>query len=206
MSVTLWLSVTFVCALGAMSPGPSLAVVVKNTIGNDRAHGFATAWAHAAGIGFYALLTTFGLALVITRSRPVYIAVTVIGALYLLYLGAQALRSRASSGQAPPGVRMGLVAAAREGFFIALLNPKVAIFILAVFSQFLRPEMTASSHLILSATVTLVDGLWYSIVALLLTHGGWHQTLQRNAHRVDKATGVVLILVAAGGLARLYVG
>ena len=189
-----------------MSPGPSLAVVMRNTIGNGRSHGLATAWAHATGICFYALLTTFGLALVITLSRPVYLVVSVAGAVYLIYLGVQALRSHAASGQETAGTRMSMAQSAREGFFIAFLNPKVAVFLLAVFSQFLRPDMTATTHLLLSATVTLVDGLWYSVVALLLTRGGWHRRLQRNAHRVDKATGVVLILVAVFGLARLALG
>ncbi|HKI74867.1 MAG TPA: LysE family transporter, partial [Pseudomonadales bacterium] len=67
MTLAVWLSACVVCALGAMSPGPSLAVVIRNTVSNGGREGVATAWAHAVGVGLYALATTFGLAALIIR-------------------------------------------------------------------------------------------------------------------------------------------
>lgn len=164
----------------------------------------ATAWCHALGVGIYALLTTFGLALVIARSRLVYVTITAAGAAYLVYLGLAALSSGAHVNPDESATGVSLRRAAREGFLTALLNPKVAIFFMAVFSQFLRPGMAAADHMLLSATAALVDGLWYSIVALLLTHAGWADLLRRHARHVDRATGMVLILVALAGVLRLF--
>lgn len=204
LNLTTWLSVAAVCALGAMSPGPSLAVVVRNTLGNSRVHGLATAWAHASGIGFYALLTTLGLAVVVERYRPLYLALAVLGALYLVYLGVGALRAGGTVRLEPGERRHRAVAgAAREGFFIAFLNPKIAVFFLAVFSQFIHRGMSLGQHLGLSGTAAVIDGLWYSLVAVALSRGRWAGWLRRRAAWIDRATGVVLILVAAAGLGRL---
>ncbi|MDZ7809028.1 MAG: LysE family transporter [Arhodomonas sp.] len=72
MSLTAWFSLAAVCAVGAVSPGPSLAVVVRHSVRGSRTHGVAAALAHAVGIGVYALLTTLGLAAVVTADPLVW--------------------------------------------------------------------------------------------------------------------------------------
>lgn len=204
MTPALWLPLAAVCALGAMSPGPSLAVVIRNAVGGGRAHGLAAAWAHAAGLGLYALLTVFGLAVVIEQVRLVYLTLSALGAAYLFYLGVRALRAGGAVQDAATSARhTGAIRAAREGFFIALSNPKVAVFLLAVFSQFLRPDMGRADHLLMASTATLIDALWYSLVAVLLTRPGWLVALQRRAVWVERITGVVLIALAAAGAGKL---
>lgn len=178
-------------------------MVIRNTVGSGRAQGLATAWLHALGVGLYALLTAFGLALVIAQSRTVYLTLTGAGAAYLLYLGATALTSRVRVNIQDAGPGISTARAAREGFFTALLNPKVAIFFTAVFSQFLRPGMGSTDHLLMSVTASAVDGLWYSLVAVLLTHAHWADLLRRRAPVVDRVTGTVLILLAIAGVIRI---
>ncbi len=69
MDLTTWLAVVTICTLGAMSPGPSLAVVLRHTIQHGRASGSVAALAHGLGIGLYALACISGLAFVLTTSR-----------------------------------------------------------------------------------------------------------------------------------------
>lgn len=206
MSIALWLSVAAVCALGAMSPGPSLAVVIRNTITGGRGHGLVTAWGHAAGIGIYALMTAFGVAIAIDQSLVLHTALTIAGATYLFYLGAMALRSSAQVTDAEVTGHPGLPRVAREGFLTALLNPKVAVFFLAIFSQFLQPGMSAGVHLGMAIIAVAVDGLWYSLVSVLLTRGAWHQLLRRQARNIDRVAGGVLVLLAVAGMVRLIYG
>src|SRR5699024_535992 len=80
VTVSTWFALAAICVLGAMSPGPSLAVVVRHTVAGSRMHGVATAVAHSAGIGLYALLTSFGLAVLITGSAMVYHVLALAGA------------------------------------------------------------------------------------------------------------------------------
>lgn len=204
MTLLGWLSIVFVCVLGAMSPGPSLAVVIRRAVSGGSAQGLATAWAHAMGIGIYALITTFGLAAIIARSAPVSLAISIVGATYLAWLGVQALR-HAAHAEIPEAASAsgGTIRAAREGFLVAMLNPKVAVFFLAIFSQFLTAGMHATEHATLSATAMCVDGLWYTTVVLLLTRAKWMQLFRQRVAWVERATGIVLLALAFAGALRL---
>ena len=140
MALTSWLSLAAVCCAGAMSPGPSLAVVTQNTLHGGRRQGIFTALAHGVGVGFYALLTVFGLALVITQTPALFNGIKIVGALFLAYLGIKALLAKPQAATpddaentAPTSVSTG--ESLRSGFLIAFLNPKLAIFFLALFSQ-----------------------------------------------------------------------
>lgn len=204
MTLGTWLSVAAICLIGAMSPGPSLAVVVRRTIRNSRAHGLAAAAAHALGVGCYALLTTLGLAVVIAGNAVLYRIVALAGALYLLWLGVNALRASGGVSLDPgAAVRATLPQAAREGFLIAFLNPKIAVFFLALFSQFVRPGMSSGDHALLSLTATVIDGGWYALVALVLSRSGVLERLRRRAYWIDRLTGAILIGLAAVTVWRL---
>ena len=61
MTLAMWLSLLVVCLLGAMSPGPSLAIMVKHALSSSRTHALVAAWSHALGIGIYAAATVVGL-------------------------------------------------------------------------------------------------------------------------------------------------
>ena len=65
MSLSIWFSLFTICLLGAISPGPSLAMVIKHSLAGGRANGLGTSWAHATGIGLYALLSMLGLAVIL---------------------------------------------------------------------------------------------------------------------------------------------
>lgn len=191
-----WLSVAAVCALGAISPGPSLAVVVRHTLSGSRARGIACALAHAAGVGLYALLTVAGLAAVMLARPALYRALAIAGALYLLWLGMDALRARGAwAHEAAAGTPMGLGGAARDGFVIALLNPKIAAFFLALFSQFVAPDSGVRDGTILWLTAMLIDGTWYTLVALVLSRPGRIERLRRRRAWIERLTGIALIVV-----------
>lgn len=198
MTPAAWLSVAAVCALGAASPGPSLAVVVRHALGGSRARGVACALAHALGVGVYALVTAAGLAAVLVARPGLYRALALAGACYLAWLGVGALRRRggapATAAGATPG---GIAAAARDGFAMALLNPKIAAFFLALFSQFVTPGTGATDAAILWATATVIDGAWYALVAVALTGSGAVARLRARGVLIDRASGVLLLGLAA---------
>lgn len=206
MSFSTWLALAAVCTLGAMSPGPSLAVVIRQTVAGSRARGVVTGCAHAIGIGIYALLTSFGLAVLITSSPLVYRLLALAGAAYLLWLGAGALRSGGAMAAPTDGVASGdMLAAARDGFAISLLNPKIAVFFLALFSQFVQPGMSAATHALMSVTAMVVDASWYALVAIVLSRAGMLGVLRRHGRWIDWVTGVVLIALALLTVSQLVV-
>lgn len=198
-----WLSVATICALGAASPGPSLAVVVRHTITGSRVHGIAAALSHAAGVGIYAALTVVGLAALMVAEPRIYRAVALIGAAYLLWLGINSLRSAADNpeaGTTRPAASIG--AAARDGFAIAFLNPKIAVFFLALFSQFVAPDSGALDTAILALTALAIDGGWYTLVAIGLSRPAQLAWLRRRRLWIERVTGIVLIALAVWTIVR----
>ncbi|PMJ91700.1 LysE family translocator [Vibrio sp. 10N.261.55.A7] len=197
MTLTVWLSLFAVCLLGAMSPGPSLAVVAKHSLAGGRANGIVTAWAHAFGIGIYAIVSLVGLAVVLQQSLLLFQAISLAGAAYLAYIGVKALRSKGGvAAKLAGGEKTTLLQSARDGFLISILNPKIALFFVALFSQFVAVGNELSQKAIIVATPVLLDGLWYTLIALLLTHSRIIDHIRAKAVMIDRLSGVVLILLA----------
>ncbi|WP_371186548.1 LysE family translocator [Thalassotalea maritima] len=200
MAFDLWLSLVLVCILGALSPGPSLALVVRNTINAGRTGGLSTAVAHGLGVALYAAIAVTGIGLVIVQSETVFNIIQYSGALFLLYLAYKSLTSHRGNiiakHDAEEPVVTSKVNGWRDGFFIAFLNPKLALFFLALFSQFVDSHATLLQQSIMVATVGVIDTLWYCLVAWGLSRGAMLQRLRDNAHYLERITGLVLILLA----------
>ncbi|WP_136680816.1 LysE family translocator [Neptunomonas sp. XY-337] len=196
MTLASWLSLLAICVLGAMTPGPSLAVVLRHTLTNGRLHGVVSGVAHAAGVAGWAILTVWGLALLVTTSPLVFNVITYAGAGYLAYLGVKALRAQPSSTEDAQVMRVPLYQAALDGLMISLLNPKLAIFFLALFSQFVTTAVSLESKSIMIATVTAVDGAWYTLVAIVLSHSRVLGKLQSRTFLIERISGGILIALA----------
>jgi len=203
MTITIWLTVVSICLLGAMSPGPSLAVVLQQTLSGGRKTGLIAAVAHGLGIGLYALLCISGIAVIITASSLLFTVLQWLGAGYLIWLGIKGLRAKASGDeQLTDAPTTG--SAARDGFLVVFLNPKVAVFFIALFSQVIGSETTLLEKSAYTATALFIDMGWYVIVAWSFSNPRWLGSLQQNRVWLERIFGVVLITLAirllAGGL------
>jgi threonine/homoserine/homoserine lactone efflux protein len=147
------------------------------------------------GVGLYGLLTVTGLAVVITRSPALFLAIQLLCGVYLVYLGVNSLRSSGNTELKPAEDTRGHNAALR-GFMVSFLNPKLAIFMLALFSQFLSPGAEALEKGIMVATVGVTDAGWYSLIVALVSRKTFLKRLQRSAVLIDRVFGVILIMLA----------
>lgn len=193
-----WLSLLSICLMGAMFPGTSLAVVLRQTLNHSRLHGVVTSIAHASGIGLYALLSVLGLVLVLQQSPLLFQMISYTGATYLFWLGYQGLMTKPGNGHqiTKPGNAASLTDAARDGFMIALLNPKVGLYFLALFSQFVHADMSLTAKAVFVSTITLVDGSWYVLVASALSQGRMLPWLKQHQVWIERILGIILILLA----------
>ncbi|MBS3669532.1 LysE family translocator [Vreelandella boliviensis] len=196
MPLTLWLSLAAICAMGAMSPGPSLALVLRHTLGGGRFTGMTAAIFHAFGVGFYALLTVWGLGALIAGFPLLFQLITWFGAAYLAWLGIKALRAGRAGALEPSAVATNPSQAAKEGVLVALGNPKLILFFVALLSQFVTPEMSGAAKAIIVLTAMIIDGGWYVLVAVVLSHSQILPWLQQRAHWINRITGVLLIALA----------
>ncbi len=198
MSLTAWFSLATICILGAMSPGPSLAVVLKNTLVGGRSEGVKTALAHGFGVGIYAFVTAAGLAVVITGSPSLFTIIQWLGAFFLAYLGFKALFGHTGIDESirPEAGSASQVNGLRSGFLTAFLNPKLAIFFAALFSQFVSVQAGLGEKMLMALTAATIDAGWYLLVALALSHSRVLGTLRSKAVILDKSFGLLLVLLA----------
>jgi threonine/homoserine/homoserine lactone efflux protein len=182
-----------------LSPGPSLALVIKNTLAGGTPQGYATAISHGLGVALYAAITATGIAVIIVQSPLIFSIIQYAGAAFLLYLGVKSLLSKKANEvfSEDDTATKSQVNGWLDGFLIAFLNPKLAIFFLALFSQFLGEEASSEQKMIMTATVGSIDALWYCLVTFTLSRGNIISKLRENSHIVDKVTGSFLILLAA---------
>ena len=170
MTFTVWLSLFTICILGAMSPGPSLAMVAKHSLAGGRLNGLAAAWAHAIGIGIYAFITLIGLAVVLQQSPLLFKTISYAGAAYLAYLGYNALRSKGGvAARLESGEQTSIWQSAKEGFLISLLSPKIALFFIALFSQFVAVGDSVAAKGLIVLTPLSVQVLCYTRIPFLLS-------------------------------------
>ena len=203
MDFTQWSQLALICVMGAMSPGPSLAVILRNTISGGRTQGLMCGIGHGLGITFYSVVAITGLVTLLKTVPNIFLIAQIIGSFFLIFLGGKMIISgigdeqvNRESKQSKISRRLGF----SEGFLIAFMNPKIAIWLLALFSQFIHPDAPFNEQLILVSTVGGIDTSWYCLIAFLASSEGLVKWLQHNAKRIDLALGAVLIFLAAGML------
>ena len=196
MIFSIWLTVVSICLLGAMSPGPSLALVLKHTLNGGRYQGMITGVAHGFAVGIYAILSVVGLAAVIHNLPWLFTSIQWAGAFFLAWIGFQGLRKKTVIVSTKVN-DSDLSHAARDGFLMACLNPKAAIFFIALFSQIVGPETPLIAKLGYAFTAMVVDMSWYMTVAWLFSRPSWLRWLQRYSHWLERIFGVLLIILAA---------
>ena len=207
MDFTQWSQLALICVTGAMSPGPSLAVILRNTISGGRTQGIMTGIGHGLGITFYSVVALTGLVTLLKTVSNFFLISQIIGSLFLILLGGKMILSSIGDEQdnrEPKQSTLSRRIGFSEGFLIAFLNPKIAVWLLALFSQFVQPDADFTEQLVMVSTVGGVDTSWYCLVAFLASSEGLVKALQRNAKRIDLIMGVLLILLAAGMLWRAF--
>lgn len=197
MTLTFFSTLLSICLLGAMSPGPSLAVVAKHSLSGGRLYGVTSAWSHSLGILIYAILTISGLSIVIEHSPFVFKSITYLGAAYLAYLGFRSLLSKGGiEDKLKSGEKSSILEAIRDGFAISILNPKIALFFIALFSQFIGASQTVQDKAIISVIPPLLDGLWYTLIAIILSSSKVIERIRAKASLIDKISGMILLSLA----------
>ena len=196
-------ALSFVCAMGAMSPGPSLAVVLRNTVSGGRLQGILTGVGHGIGFGIYALIAVTGLSAILLAHDSIFLLLQWGGALVLIWLSYNMLTYAHSEGNDEHDIsgRQGFI----EGFLISFLNPKILVFLVAVFSQFIDPRMSQIDRIIMAVLAGFIDTTWYVLVAAILAGTPLIDTLRSNSVIIDRVIGLVLSLLALALVAKTFI-
>ena len=177
-----------VLVVGAISPGPSLAILIRNTLEGGKRRGVACGIGHGIGFGIYAFIAIAGIAQLKASASGAAELLEIIGGLFLLLLAALMIRGSEGENEHQKSGRRGFT----EGFMIAFLNPKILAFLIAIFSQFVQPDFTWGERALVACVAMCIDGGWYVLVALIISGTPLMVFIQENARKVELTMGILL--------------
>tara|TARA_A100001037_G_scaffold176370_1_gene158076 strand:+ start:439 stop:1062 length:624 start_codon:yes stop_codon:yes gene_type:complete len=194
MSNWFWVQFATICIVGAMSPGPSMALIIRNSIKYGRLSGILSSVGHAIGIGIYAGISVAGLQIILINNIFLFNTIQFCGSVFLLVLGILFLRDTGQKLSIQDKQKS--VNSFMQGFAISILNPKILIWFAAIFSQFIEISSTNFIKLTMVLIASSIDGLWYIILTIIVTGFGLKQFLENNTKIIQNISGTVLIFIS----------
>jgi len=203
MTTLLFLKIFIVCLLGAMSPGPSMVVVINNAIFKNRFNGILTALGHGFGIGVYALFAVLGIGLIIETNIFIFNGIQSLSIFFLFYLGIQSIKNNSKldfkTNEITSGIKSFL-----QGLTISILNPKIFIWFVAIYSQFMSGDNNLSLNISLVLIACIVDTLWYIILVNFVTLKKVFEFAKNKSNLMQKIIGYLFVLISIGLAVNMY--
>ena len=195
MTILLFVQIVFVCLLGAMSPGPSMVLVINNSIFKNKFNGILTAIGHGLGIGISALFAVIGIGIIIETNLLIFNTLKVLSIIFLFYLGFHALFKKAELDFRVNNSKNG-IKSFFQGLAISILNPKILIWFIAIYSQFMSQSNNYFFNISLILIASIVDTLWYIFLVNLVTSKSIFQIIKMKSELIQKIVGYFFILIA----------
>ena len=196
MNFFVWSQFALVCIIGAMSPGPSLALVIRNNINFNRLAGIMTSIGHGLGIAVYATMAVFSLCLILQTNQSLFLIIQVLGLIFLFFLGILFIFQKQSNEIINQNKNQNQINSFFQGFLIAIINPKILIWFTAIYSQFISIEADLTFNIILISTASIIDAIWYIIISIIITGYGVKNFLIDKKQLIQKSTGFILLIIS----------
>jgi threonine/homoserine/homoserine lactone efflux protein len=199
MTLSLFAAFVVAATLGAMVPGTTTALVIRQSAAQGTRSVIPLVLGVEGGLYAWIAASAFGVAALVATSSTAFNVLRVAGAAILLWLGIQAWRASWRIGDEDPVAPMKDVPArpwkaAVTGAVTQLSNPKVAVFVVAFFPQFAPANDDALvTTLVLGLIQICIDGGWYLLLALFVGHARHWLAQGRIRRRLERLTGTVFI-------------
>lgn len=187
------------CVLLILLPGPDFAIVTKNTVTRGKFGGMKTALGTCCALLIHTTAAILGLSALIVKSAFLFSIFKYVGAIYLIYLGIKtfwSLRKKKDEVEvefAQEGT-LSNTSCFKQGFLTNILNPKVALFFLTFFPQFVNTSSdTFMPFLIMGITYTILTALWFVFYIYLIDHISAFIKNARTQKVIEGITGAILI-------------
>ena len=204
MTLITFIQVVLVCLLGAMSPGPSMLVVINNALFKNRFHGFLTSIGHGTGILIYAFLTILGLGYLIDHYPLIFDLFQYLSAFILVYLGIKNFFFPSKIEMVKNTIKNKNISIL-QGFGISFFNPKIFIWFIAIYSQFMSANNELIFNIYLVSIAGIIDACWYIILTLAVTTASALHFFQTKMMLIQKIQGFFFMALGLGLLINLLV-
>ena len=177
-------------ALIVITPGADMALVTKNGLLRGRPAALATALGINCGVAVWALASALGLAAVLRASETAFLAVKVLGAAYLLWLGLRTIRGAGHAAATRARAGRPFV----QGLLSNLFNPKIAVFFTSFIPQFVSPAHSSAWRLLaLGLVFNAMRLVWLVSYACVVGKAGGVLRRPRIRAALDRLTGLVVV-------------
>jgi threonine/homoserine/homoserine lactone efflux protein len=179
-----------IAVLVSLTPGPATALVVRSAALRGRREALLVTLGNSTGIFMWAIASVLGISALVAASETAFWVLKVAGAVVLLYLGIQALRGSRAEAAPVRTVRT----AYGTGLMTSFANPKLAVFFIALFPQFVPDgDAVLPTTLAMAALLIAVDLVYFSLLALVVARAHHAVVSSRLARRIERLTGAVMI-------------
>ena len=194
MTLITFVQVFTVCLLGAMSPGPSMAVVINNAIFKGRYNGILTSIGHGIGIAVYATFAVLGLGLIIKTNIFIFNGLKILSIIFLIFIGLKSIFNKEKLNIEKKDTIENTVSFL-QGFSISILNPKIFVWFIAIYSQFMSANNEIIFNIYLVSIAGIVDACWYIILTLVVTTASALSFFQTKLMFLQKTQGLLFISI-----------
>ncbi|MBC3767123.1 LysE family translocator [Neptunicella marina] len=189
-----------VATLLVISPGPNGFLIAKTVPLSGKQAGFANVWGFVTAFYVHGTLSIFGISILLVQSALAFSIFKLLGAAYLIWIGVKALVNayktpavNSINQTSTTKTSVSLKRAFTEGFLTNVLNPKVSMFYLAAFPQFISIEGSPLSAYALVTAHSLVNLLWFSAMVMMMSKVKTVAANARFRRWLNSVTGVVFI-------------
>ncbi len=184
-----------IAVLVTITPGAATANIIRSALRGGWRSGVWTIAGNSVGVVAWGLLSVLGVSALVAASEIAFVVLKVTGACVLVWLGVQTLRHAGGPVDAVPRIASRPF---RDGLVTSLANPKLAIFFVALFPQFVGDRgSVVPTTLLMIALIVALDFCWYTTLAVLVSRARRVYSGSRLARRVERTTGAVLIALGA---------
>ena len=196
--------VFIICLLGAMSPGPSMAVVINNAIFKGRYNGVLTSIGHGIGITIYATFAVLGLGLIIESNLFIFNGLKILSIIFLIFIGITSILNKEKLSLEKKDIKENAISFL-QGFSISILNPKILVWFIAIYSQFMSTDNELIFNIYLVSIAGIVDACWYIILTFAVTTASTLSFFQTKSNIIQRVQGFLFIAIGLMLLVNLAV-
>ncbi|NAW57921.1 MULTISPECIES: LysE family transporter [unclassified Vibrio] len=194
------ISLAILGILIVISPGADFVLVLKNSLNAGRKAGLLTAAGISLAITIHISYSWLGISYLVSQNQWLFMGIKYAGAAYLIYLGIKGILSASADAALSYSAEQPLAAHRYllQGFLCNALNPKTMLFFLSIFSQVISADgSTDMEALLYGVYMIALHGIWFSLVATLITAPLLQKRLLGMKKRLNQACGAGLMLFGA---------
>jgi threonine/homoserine/homoserine lactone efflux protein len=182
------------------SPGPDFAVVLKQCVTNGTRSGIGTSLGVAAAILLHVTYCILGVALLLTQSPLLFLAVRYLAAIYLLYLGVAAIKESMKIKSAEIELSSTSVGKPVQAFYLGFLtnglNPKATLFFLSLFTVVISPVTPTFVQASYGLYLAVATFAWFTMLSVVLGHEKFRSRILKLGIWFERIMGLILIFLA----------